>query len=288
MTPPYPDPGTPQSARVTNFLLGGKDHFEADRSAATHLLTYAPEALNAVRQVRLFGHRAVQWLARCGMTQFIDLGCGLPMPEGLNVHEIAHQANPLARVLYVDRDPIVLVHARALLAIDAHTTTVDADLTHPAQVLDHPLTGALLDLSVPVAVLCLSVGHLISDHTRHRTLTTLATRLPAGSVIVYGQLAATNAQAAGEIRHATREAGLDWHLPPTSAIAGAFDQLQHIPPRLDDLSGWRPDPHQRALPTPDARLRSLLGTGPPEQVIPYGGVLHLGRTSPDKRQENQC
>lgn len=285
MTPPSPDPGTPQSARVTNFLLGGKDHYEADRSAATHLLTHAPEALNAVRQVRLFGNRSVQWLTRCGMTQFIDLGCGLPLPEGLNIHEIAHEANPLARVVYVDHDPIVLAHARALLAIDAHTTAVDADLTHPAQVLDHPLTGALLDLSAPVAVLCLSVGHLISDHTRHRIITTLATDLPAGSVIVYGQLAATNTHAANEIRHATRDAGLDWHLSSASAIAGACDQLQHIPPGLGDLSGWRPDPHQRALPTPDARLLSLLGTGVPEQVVPYGGVLHLGKPLPDKWQE---
>ena len=130
------DSGTPNIARVYDYWLGGKDHYAADRAEAERLLAIYPPLRDLVRENRAFVTQAVTWAARQGIGQFIDLGAGLPASPA--VHQTARVVLPSARVAYVDIDPVVLSHARALLTIDQSVTAVSADLRDPAGVLAHP------------------------------------------------------------------------------------------------------------------------------------------------------
>jgi hypothetical protein len=152
--PPHPpvagsyDTSTPNPARIYDYLLGGKDHFPADRAAAEELLTLVPEARAGARENRAFLGRVVRYLvSEAGIRQFLDVGTGMPT-QG-NVHEVAHGVAPNARVVYVDNDPVVHVHADALLAATT-TTAILADLRQPYRILQHPKTRALLDFTRPL------------------------------------------------------------------------------------------------------------------------------------------
>lgn len=158
-------------ARIYDFLLGGKDNFEVDRAAGAKLMAGmgAEHARNVVWETRRFLWRAVDYLSReCGIDQFIDVGAGLPTVR--NTHEIAQEANPDARVVYVDNDPIVLSHGRALLAKNKATTVITADMREPYAILEHPDTRALIDFERPVAVLFVAVFHFVPSpgHVRYR------------------------------------------------------------------------------------------------------------------------
>src|SRR6266536_1745405 len=134
--PPFDiDPSIPNPARIYDALLGGKDHYSVDRKAAEAILDAAPQARQGARENRAFLQRAVRYLAREGIRQFLDIGTGLPT-QG-NVHQIARQVAPDARVVYVDHDPVVHAHANALLADQTTTLAVLADLRQPAVILDH-------------------------------------------------------------------------------------------------------------------------------------------------------
>src|SRR6266545_5532226 len=159
------DTNTPNVARVWDYQLGGKDNFAADRAAADALneacrRVGAPDGRVVARENRDFLGRAVRYLAGpAGIRQFIDIGAGLPT-QG-NVHQIAQQVNPDAVVVYVDYDPLVLVHGRALLADNAHTIVIHADAREPDDILTRPDLRALIDLDQPVAVLLVAVLHLL-------------------------------------------------------------------------------------------------------------------------------
>ncbi len=153
----------PTPARMYDYYLGGKDNFPVDREAAEKVKEALGAAVtyDAAWENRLFLRRAVRWLAEAGIDQFIDIGAGLPT-QG-NVHEIAQQVVPDARVVYIDNDPIVLAHGRALLADNATTTVITADLRSPEKILDHPELRTLIDFSRPVAVLFIAVFHFVTD-----------------------------------------------------------------------------------------------------------------------------
>ncbi|TDB78436.1 hypothetical protein E1264_36805, partial [Actinomadura sp. KC216] len=152
----------PTSARVYGWYLGGKDNYEIDRRFAMKHLPDFPEGLDITRANRLFLYRAVRYLVQdAGIRQFIDMGCGLPTDD--NVHQVAQRFAPDARVVYVDIDPIVLIHARALLAGDGSTTVITADMRDQDTILNHEDTRRLIDFSEPLAVLFLSVGHHLPD-----------------------------------------------------------------------------------------------------------------------------
>jgi SAM-dependent methyltransferase len=161
------DVSVPNVARVWDYQLGGKDNFAVDRAAADALneacrAVGAPDGTVVARENRDFIGRAVRYLAGpAGIGQFIDVGAGLPT-QG-NVHHIAQQVNPDARVVYVDYDPLVLVHGRALLADNANTTVITADLRQPDEILDNADLRTLIDLTEPVAVLLVAVLHLLPD-----------------------------------------------------------------------------------------------------------------------------
>src|SRR5512135_3427974 len=161
VTPPGNDPAQPAAARIYDYLLGGKDNYAVDRAAAERVLAVAPDQRQLARANRAFAIRAVGVLAEAGLRQFIDLGTGFPTSP--SVHESARQADPSARVVYVDYDPLVHVHNTALLAQDDHVISVQADIREPEAILDHPDVTRLIDFGQPVGVLCVAVLHLIPD-----------------------------------------------------------------------------------------------------------------------------
>ena len=156
------DPRVPNVARIYDFLLQGKNNYAADREAAGRLLKAVPGAARAARDNRQFLGRAVWFLAReAGIRQFLDIGTGLPTLG--NVHEVAHAAESMSRVVYVDNDAVVLTHANALLADSVRVAAVHADLRNPDHLFSLPAVRALIDFSEPVAVLMVAVLHFVAN-----------------------------------------------------------------------------------------------------------------------------
>ncbi|MBB5783896.1 SAM-dependent methyltransferase [Nonomuraea jabiensis] len=248
------DTSRPNVSRVYDFMLGGKDNYEADRQMALRALELAPDAPEAARANREFLGRVVRFLAaRAGLRQFLDLGSGLPTRD--NVHEIAQSAAPGSRVVYVDHDPIVLVHGRALLAVNEATTVVEADVRDPDAVLDDPETRRLIDFGEPVGLLMFGVLHHLADHEDPAGIAArLMARLPAGSHLAVSHFydpgpahpeASAQGYAAEKLFNETLGTGR-WRT--REEILACFDGLELLEPGLVPLPEWRPDPGDLARP----------------------------------------
>jgi hypothetical protein len=176
------DTTVPMTARVYDYWLGGHDNFAVDRVAALAVSEVAPEAPLMAVENRKFLRRAVRYLVEAGITQFLDVGTGLPT-QG-NVHQVAQQINPDARVVYVDNDPMVLAHSRALKT-GGNTIVIEADLREPQAILDHRGPRELIDFTQPLAVLLVAVLHFISEKDNPSSIVaTIRDVLPAGSYLV--------------------------------------------------------------------------------------------------------
>ncbi|MET8861871.1 SAM-dependent methyltransferase [Nonomuraea sp. NPDC004580] len=236
------DPNTPSVARLYDYYLGGKDHFPADREAAEQILQVAPELRAAARANRAFLGRAVRHLAETGITQFLDIGTGLPT-QG-NVHEVAKKVVPDAKVVYVDRDPVVLVHARALLADQGgDTTVIEADLRDPAAILAHPGVRQTIDFSKPVGLLLVAILHFITEAERpDEILATLRDALAPGSYLVLSH-GTSDARAAAVDRgtQVYQSASAPLTLRGRERIRELFDGFTLIDPGLVWLPEWRPE-----------------------------------------------
>jgi hypothetical protein len=159
--PPGIDPARPSSARIYDYLLGGENSFESDREAAEKLKKRIPEVTDTAWANRGFHQRAAKWIAEQGVTQFIDIGAGLPTVG--NTHEVVGRVAPQARVVYADNDPIVLLHGGELLRDEPTATVILADLRDPGSVLDNPELRGLIDFTEPVGLLATAVLHFVSD-----------------------------------------------------------------------------------------------------------------------------
>jgi S-adenosyl methyltransferase len=159
--PVEPETERPRIARLYDYLLGGPHNFAADREFARRLLRAEPNVRYIVAENRAFLGRAVKYLLSAGIDQFIDLGSGIPAQD--NVHEIAYQVDPEARVVYVDNDPIVVAHGRHVLRDNAAAAVIEADLTDPSFVTGHPDVTRLIDFSRPVGLLMVAVLHFVPD-----------------------------------------------------------------------------------------------------------------------------
>jgi O-methyltransferase involved in polyketide biosynthesis len=250
---PEIDTSRPHAARIYDYGLGGKNHFAADREVAEKVLAAMPGARTVARENRKFLGRAVRFLAgEAGIRQFLDIGSGLPTTE--NVHEVAQRAAPSSRVVYVDNDPLVLVHARALLTSSpaGRTGYIRADLRDPQAILSDPVTQDVLDFSQPVALILVSVLPFLRDEDRPgEILATLLGALSPGSYLAAthttaehdpeGWASTTRAYTAANIQGQLRDSGEFARL--------AFSGLDLVPPGVVLVSEWRPDeagPH----PTP--------------------------------------
>jgi|ERR1022692_302202 hypothetical protein len=247
-------------ARMYNAYLGGKDNYATDREAVRRVLQTGPAVRDTARANRAFLQRAVRFLAgEAGIRQFIDIGTGIPAAG--NVHEVAAQAAAGTRVVYVDNDPIVHVHANALLTGSGTTRIVLADLREPRAILRHPKVGELIDFSKPVALLLAAIVHFLTDDENPADiLGVLRDALPAGSFLVLSHGTAdfrTEAaqQAAAVYDQATSTMTLRSH----AQIEAFFDGWKLIEPGLVQMPLWRP--YSRP-----ARPKDL------SQIWGYGGV----------------
>jgi hypothetical protein len=258
--PPGVDLTVPSAARMYDYFLGGKDNFEVDRERAEQVIAALPQVRDVARANRAFLGAAVRTAARAGVTQFVDLGAGLPT-QG-HVHEVAHPIQPGARIVYVDMDPIACTHAKALLPDDT-TTVICADIRRPHSVLDHPEFTAQIDWRRPVALLLVSVLHFISPEddpagvlaafTRHMTSGSHLVLSVASPAEVEDDVSVTPFESAYE-GSGTGNSGL---LSPEQ-ITDFFTGFPLIEPGLVDVHDWPTPARYHWQP---GQIRLLAGVG---------------------------
>jgi S-adenosyl methyltransferase len=241
----------PHPARVYDYLLGGKDNFAADRAAAQAGLEANPNSRIPPRENRAFLRRVVRYLAReAGISQFLDIGTGIPTSP--NVHEIAQDADPQARVAYVDNDPIVLAHARALLTSGpvGKTAYIDADVRDVGKILSSADLRQTLDMDRPVGLLLIAVMHFIADEDDPWDLAArLLAELPAGSYLALSHLTGDFDPAAWEgVAAVYRRSGVTMQVRPRAAVERFFTGLDVLDPGVVSLPRWRPDPNDLGQP----------------------------------------
>ena len=237
------DPTVAHIARVQDYWLGGKDHFEADRIAGDEAIAQLPDMAASVRNTRAFLGRTVRFLAaEQGIRQFLDLGTGIPSAS--NTHEVAQGVAPGSRVVYVDNDPMVLAHARALLTSspEGRCAYIDADLREPEKILT--TAAEVLDFTEPVAVVLMAVLQFVpDDDDPHGIVRRLMAAVPAGSYLVISHPAA-DIQAtamAGMARSLNALMAQRVKLRSKDAVAAFFDGLDLLEPGVIRCPEWRPD-----------------------------------------------
>ena len=237
------DTGFPNVARIYDALLGGKDNYAADRQAAEELLTAVPGAERAARENRAFLGRAVRFLAgEAGIRQFLDIGTGLPTLG--NVHEIAQAANPAARVVYADHDPVVVLHANVLLADAVTVAAVNADLRYPLDLLTSPAVRALIDFDEPVAVLLIAVLHFLEDSENPwKIVDCIKDHMAPGSYLAVSHVTGDDIppDAMQQARAVYENASAPGVARERDDIDRFFDGLVMLAPGLVNVSAWRPD-----------------------------------------------
>jgi hypothetical protein len=236
------DTSVPQSARVWNYWLGGKDNFAVDREIGDHIRAMNPHIVEIAVAARAFLIRAVTHLTRDrGVRQFLDIGTGLPTAN--NTHEVAQSEAPESRIVYVDHDPLVLIHARALLVgtPEGVTDYVDADLREPGKILAQ--AAQTLDFSEPVALMLMGIlGHITDDDEAYGIVRELVAALPSGSyLVIYDDTNVVHGEAMDEMVRQWNETGQNPRVNRTpERLATFFDGLELLEPGVVSVSRWRP------------------------------------------------
>jgi hypothetical protein len=257
---PEIDTSVPQSARIWNYWLGGKDYFPVDQAAGDQYREVFPGIVDIARASRGFLTRAVRYLAgEAQIRQFLDIGTGLPTAN--NTHQVAQQLAPEARIVYVDNDPLVLVHARALLTTSAEGATdyIDADLRDPDRILEE--AARTLDFDKPIALMLMGILGHIGDYEEARSIVRgLLASLPSGSYFALNDGTNVISKAFEEAQEGYNRSGaVPYHLRSPEQIAGFFEGLELVEPGVVSCPRWRPDPADTA-------------DGPPAEVDAFGGV----------------
>jgi SAM-dependent methyltransferase len=240
--PPGVDTRRANTARVYDYWLGGSQNFLADQDVGRAMAAVEPNIRAIVRANRAFIGRAVRFLAGAGISQFLDIGSGIPT-EG-NVHEVAQQASPGARVAYVDIDPVVIAHSTAILGSNDSAAVIEADLREPEQILASDGIRHLIDFEQPTAVFLVSVLHFISNaEDPWRIVATLRDALAPGSYLVLSHGTDENdpgrAQAAEKLYN--RSVSTQAHARSRPEIRRFFDGFDLVDPGLVYIPQWRPD-----------------------------------------------
>lgn len=244
---PAIDTSVPHSARIWNYWMGGKDNYPIDREVGDQVAASFPEITALARAGRSFLVRVVRYLAQeAGIRQFLDVGTGMPTLN--NTHEVAQSLAPDSRVVYVDNDPLVLAHARALLAgsPEGATAYLDADLRDPDTILAR--AAETLDFDRPVALLLLGIlGHL-PDGDVLPTVRRLVGALPPGSYLAVYDGTDTSPAYNAAMEHGNAQGGLPYLLRSPEDIAARFDGLELVEPGIVPLPLWRPEPTEVGAP----------------------------------------
>ena len=238
---PNIDTTVPHSARIWNYWLGGKDHYAVDRAAGDVYARTFPQIVEIAKQSRYFLARVVRFLAAgSGIRQFLDIGTGLPTVD--NTHEVAQRAAPESRIVYVDNDPLVLAHARALLTSTSEGACdyIDADLRDPGNILRE--AARTLDFGKPVAVMLLGILPHIPDYDLARSVVArLVDALPAGSYLVITHAVDTSPAFNQAQQQYNQTGAVPYQMRTREQIAGFFDGLDLVEPGVVPASQWRPD-----------------------------------------------
>jgi len=259
------DTSKPHSARMYDYFLGGKDNFAADREIANKALVAWPAMRTAARENRAFLGRAVRYLVEeAGISQFLDVGSGLPGVG--NVHEVAQAVNPAARVVYVDSDPIVLAHGRALLQStpQGRSVYIEADMREPEKILAHPVTQETLDFTKPVALMLVSVLHFFTDDDEVRKIVgSLVDALPPGSYVTASHATSEFAPATVEAGRAYTRGGVDVIGRDHDLFADlVFRGLTLVPPGVVVVSEWRREPGSIPPPPDEVGINGAVARKP--------------------------
>jgi hypothetical protein len=252
----------PSVARVYDYYLGGSHNFESDRAFGEQALRAMPQLPTVLRDNRAFLRRVVRHLSAIGIDQFLDLGSGIPTVG--NVHQVAQQSNPRARIVYVDHDPVAVAHSHALLSANAGATVISADIRNPQQVLMDATATGLLDLRRPVAVLLIAVLHFVPDSDD-----------PAGIVAGYANgvaagshVAISHARADGQAALRDAAAVYDQDRSPTpmrlrsgKEVEALFGDLTMVPPGVVLLPRWNPEPDEESAAGVSEDYPGLAGLG---------------------------
>jgi S-adenosyl methyltransferase len=238
---PMLDTSVPHSARVWNYWLGGQDNFAPDRAVGDQVIAIFPEIVEAARYARAFLRRSVTFLAgEAGIRQFLDIGTGLPTAD--NTHQVAQRVAPQARVVYVDNDPLVLAHAKALLTSTPEGVTqyIDADVHDPEKIVQK--AGKTLDFSQPIALMMLGVmGHVEDPAEARSIVSALVSTLPSGSYLAMSDGTATSERVIESHRQYNESGAVPYHLRDVADFRAFFDGLQPVEPGIVPLGQWRPD-----------------------------------------------
>jgi hypothetical protein len=243
------DPHTPSSARIYDYVLGGKDSFAVDRSVADELIAIFPELAELVAENRQFLARASTWAARQGVRQFLDLGCGMPAEP--TTHDVVQAVDPAAKVVYVDCDRVTISHLRALSehGHEGVVSVVEADVRDVPGVL-REVSGSL-DLSQPACVILGSLLHLFPVAEGRAVVAGYIAALAPGSYLILSLGRGDGKRAVEFFRAYSSWAGPVWNHSPAD-VAGFFGALPLVPPGLVDAKDWRPDiPPSGPLPPRD-------------------------------------
>ena len=244
--PPPPELNTnrPHTARVWNYWLGGKDNFPADQEAGDEVRAFIPDIVDAARASRGFLARAVRYMVgEAGIRQFLDIGTGIPTAN--NTHEVAQAIAPECRIVYVDNDPIVLVHARALLTSTPEGVTdyIESDAQDPDRILQ--AAAKTLDFDQPIALMLLGIlNHILDDDQAHGIVNRLLDAVPSGSYLAIGHpTEEVHGEAMAEsMRLWNERGGTPIKSRNRKELARFFDHIELLEPGVVSCSRWRPDP----------------------------------------------
>ncbi len=236
------DTTVPHSARIWNYWLGGKDNYPVDRAAGDQFSAVYSGIVDIARADRAFLARVVRFLAgEAGVRQFLDVGAGLPTAD--NTHEVAQRVAPESRIVYVDNDPLVLAHARTLLASspEGSTNYVDADMSQPGKVLQE--AAKWLDLTQPVGLTFMGVLGHVTDYAQARSIVTgLLDGLPAGSYLAINDSINTSEALEEALRQYEASGAVPYRTRSLEEFTGYFDDLELVEPGVVLVADWRPDP----------------------------------------------
>ncbi|MDI9883399.1 SAM-dependent methyltransferase [Streptomyces sp. HNM0645] len=261
--PPGIDISVPSVSRIYDYYLGGSHNFEVDREAARKAMQFLPGLPKIMQANRAFMRRAVRYAVSEGVNQFLDIGSGIPTFG--NTHEVAQKADPEARVVYVDHDPVAVAHSQAVLEGNERAGIVQADLRRPADILAHSETTRLLDLERPVALLLVAVLHFLEDSDDpRRSVAALRDELAPGSLVVithasYEGIPLPKEQAGGAVG-VYKDIRNPLVMRSREEIARFFDGFETVEPGLVSMPDWRPE-------TPDAQ----------EDPYAFSGYAGVGR-----------
>ncbi|MBF9072632.1 SAM-dependent methyltransferase [Streptacidiphilus fuscans] len=240
----------PHSARMYDYFLGGKDNYAVDREAAERVLQVFPNMRLAVRANRAFMRRSTRALAELGLRQWLDIGTGIPTSP--NLHEVAQSVAPDARVVYVDHDPVVLAHSRALMTStpEGRTAYIHGDVRDPEAILDAPQLAETLDLGQPVVLSMVALLHFVPDIREAQAIVDrLFKPLPSGSALVLSHATAElDPEGAPKVQEIYNQVGTTLQLRNREQFASFFDGLELLEPEIVTAHRWRPDDGDDPLP----------------------------------------